>query len=104
MSVARLRLAPGAPRLPAVVAAFAAGHTAVLMAAPGVPEAFLDAAGAELEAPMTVVLGPDTAGGLAVLGLTEIAPALLAAASFEAALRDALAADLAIVVLPEAPA
>ncbi len=53
---------------------------------------------------MTAVLGPDAAGGLAVLGLTEIVPGLLAAASFEAALRDALAADLAVVVLPEAPA
>lgn len=104
MSIARLRPAPGAPRLGAAVAAFAAGHTAVLLAAPGVPEAFLVQAEAELAAPMTAVLGPDGTGGLAVLGLTEIVPGLLAAVSFDAALRDALAADLAVVVLPEAPA
>ena len=101
MSVARL--SPATPRLAAAVAAFAAGHTAVLIGAPGVPEAFLARAEAELAAPMTAVLGSDAAGGLAVLGLTEIVPNLLAAASFEAALRDALDADLAVVVLPEAP-
>lgn len=102
MSVARLD--PAAPRLGAAVAAFAAGHAAVLAAAPGVPEAFLARAEAELAAPMTAVLGPDAAGGLAVLGLTELVPGLLVAASFEAALRDALAADLSVVVLPEASA
>ena len=101
MSVARL--APEAPRLGAAVAAFAAGATAVLAAAPGVPDAFLAQAEAELTAPMTAVLGPDAGGGLAVLGITELVPALLAAASFEAALRAALAAGLAVVVLPEAP-
>lgn len=102
MSVARLD--PSLPRVAAAVAAFAAGATAVLSAAPGVPEAFLTQAEAELAAPMTAVLGPDAAGGLAVLGLTELVPGLLAAHSFEAALRDALAADLAVVVLPAVPA
>ena len=101
MSVARIPA--GAPRVAASVAAFAAGHTAVLLAAPGVPHALLAAAEAELEAPMTAVIGADAAGGLAVLGLTELVPALLAATVFDDALRDALAAGLSVVVLAEAP-
>jgi glycosyltransferase A (GT-A) superfamily protein (DUF2064 family) len=94
---------PGAGRLGAAVGAFAAGHPAVLLvgSAPP-PDALLDVAVAELAAPMTAVLGADADGGLAVLGLTEVVPALLAPAGLglAEALDLAFAAGLSPVVLP----
>ncbi len=101
--VARLAIGDGGLR--AAVAAFAAGHTAVLLAAPDAHAALLDVAEAELGAPMTAVIGPGPDGSLAVLGLTELVPALLAldaarpGAAAEA-LRLAADADLSLVVLP----
>lgn len=104
MSPARLDLAAGPAGLRVAVAAFAAGHAAVLLT-DGTAEALLDLAEAELAAPMTAVIGPGPGGTLAVLGLTELVPALLA---LDAARPDAaaeafrLAADagLNLVVLP----
>ena len=93
----------GAGRLGAVVEAFAAGHTAVLtVGSPPPPGAVLTLAVAELAAPMTAVLGPDAGGRLAVLGLTEIVPALLAPAvlGLAEALDLAFEAGLSPVVLP----
>lgn len=108
MPIARLDAAPGPLGLRAAVAAFAAGHEAVLLVTPGmVPDAaFLALAEAELSAPMTTVVGPGPGGTLALLGLTELVPGLLAldAARADAAseaVRVALEADLAVVVLPE---
>lgn len=102
---------PGAGRLRAAVEAFAAGHTAVLLVAPGhaPAEALLDLAAAELDAPMTAVIGPAPGGRLALLGLTEIVPALLtadgaSAEAVEAALASAFDAGLSVVVLPEVDA
>ncbi len=97
---------PGTGRLRAAVEAFAAGHVAVLLVAAGhaPAEALLALAAAELDAPMTAVIGPAPGGHLALLGLTEIVPALLAAdgaAAVEAALASAFDAGLSVVVLPE---
>ena len=111
MTVARLDAAPGPAGLRAAVAAFARGHPAVLLVAPAcAPDAaLLDVAEAELGAPLTAVVGPGPGGTLAVLGLTELVPALLAldAARPDAAaeaLRLAAEADLSLVVLPESGA
>ncbi len=101
--VARLAMGPGGLR--AAVAAFAAGHAAVLLAAPDADAALLGVAEAELGAPMTAVIGPGPGGTLAVLGTTELVPALLA---LDAARPDAAAeafrlagdAGLSLVVLP----
>lgn len=98
------RLAIGSGGLRAAVAAFAAGHTAVLLT-DGTVESLLDLAEDELGAPMTAVIGPGPGGTLAVLGLTELVPALLAlnAARPDAAaeaLRLAADAGLNLVVLP----
>ena len=93
--------APGG-RLRAAVAAFAAGHAAVLLAdGPAPPDALLGLAAAELAAPMTAVLGPAHGGRLAFVGLTEIVPALIAADRFDDALAAAIDAGLNAVVLPE---
>ena len=107
MTIARLAVAPGPAGLRAAVAAFAAGHAAVLLVAPGadVDAALLVLAEAELSAPMTAVVGPGPGGTLAVLGLTELVPALLALGGADAAseaVRLAAEAGLAVVVLPEA--
>ena len=110
MTIARLAVAPGPLGLRAAVAAFAAGHGAVLLVAPGtIPDAaVLALAEAELSVPMTAVVGPGPGGTLAVLGLTELVPALLAldagrADAASEAVRLAAEAGLAVVVLPEAP-
>ena len=109
MTIARLAVAPGPLGLRAAVTAFAAGHGAVLLVAPGtIPDAaVLALAEAELSAPMTAVVGPGPGGTLAVLGLTELVPALLALDADDAAseaVRLAAEAGLAVVVLPETPA
>ena len=108
MTIARLAVAPGPAGLRAAVGAFAAGHSAVLLVAPGadVDPALLALAEVELSAPMTAVVGPGPGGTLAVLGLTELVPALLALDADDAAseaVRLAAEAGLAVVVLPEAP-
>ena len=87
------------------VGAFADGHAAVLLVrGPAPPDALLGLAARELAAPMTAVLGPDARGGLALVGLTEIVPALIAADRFDAGLAAAFDAGLDVVVLPEAEA
>jgi glycosyltransferase A (GT-A) superfamily protein (DUF2064 family) len=99
---------PGSGRLQAAVGAFAAGHTAVLLVTGGAvpPEALLDLAVAELAAPMTAVLGPAPGGRLGLLGLNEVAPALLSTdpdgeRAVERALALAFEAGLSPVVLAE---
>ncbi|HEX8298356.1 MAG TPA: hypothetical protein VF594_04280 [Rubricoccaceae bacterium] len=94
----------GAGRLSAAVEAFAAGHPAVLfLGVDPPPDALLDVVAAELAAPMTAVLGPDADGWVAVLGLTEIVPALLVPSlHLTDALDLAVAVGLTPVVLPAA--
>ena len=90
--------------LSTAVAAFAAGHPAVLVVLADVPESLLDLAASELSAAMTAVIGPTAGGELALLGVTELVPALLAldGQSAAEALRLASEAGLSLVVLPAA--
>ena len=87
----------------AAVEAFAAGCTAVIVLAAPIPDAFLDLTVAELAAPLTAVVGP-RGDALALVGLNEVVPALLAPRLGAAeAVQIAAGAGLSPVVLAALP-
>ncbi|HLA64426.1 MAG TPA: DUF2064 domain-containing protein, partial [Rhodothermales bacterium] len=102
---------PGARMLRATVEAFATGHDRVVVVGtdhPALPAAFIGEAFRALDHPFAVVLGPREGGGLYLLGVNEVVPALFDGLAEDAP--DAFAGALdratevgAPVVLPSLP-